>query len=130
MPIFFETQQFWWKASHEHLSAQNPSMNDSQSGNAVPPTSFHCLPPGNSSSLVPPPRLPIGNSNMTSMYCDGAYGPVLLQTAQTCVFKVGFPKTTLKVRVLFDSRNQRSYIRNSVRELLNLDSMIITKLVM
>ena len=105
-------------------SAQNPSMNDSQSGNAVPPTSSHRLPPGNSSSLVPPPRLPIGNVNTTSMYCDSAYSPVLLQTARTRVFKVGFPKTTLEVRMIFDSGSQRSYITNStsVRELLNLDS--------
>ena len=102
-------------------SAQNPTTNVPPPTNAASPASSHHLPPSNNQS-VPQPRVPVGNSDTTSMYCDSTQVPVLLQTAQAHIFKVSSPKAMLEVRVIFDSGSQRSYITNSVRKLLNLDS--------
>ena len=55
------------------------------------------------------------------MYCGSTKVPVLLQTARAHIFKIGFPKATREVRVIFDSGSQRSYITDNVRKLLNLD---------
>ena len=58
----------------------------------------------------------------TALQCTNAKVPVLLQTARARVFKVGSPKATREVRIIFDSGSQRSYITSNVKKLLNLDS--------
>ena len=68
-------------------------------------------------------QTPVNNSsNTTSMYCGSTKVPVLLQTARAHVFKIGFPKATREVRIIFDSGSQRSYVTDNVRKLLNLES--------
>lgn len=56
----------------------------------------------------------------TTMYCVDAGTPVLLQTAQASVYKIDNPGKSRRVRIIFDSGSQRSYITDRVKNQLLL----------
>ena len=56
----------------------------------------------------------------TSLQCLNAKVPVLLQTAQSCTFNPDNPGVSMRVRILFDSGSQRSYVTENLKWLLSL----------
>ena len=64
---------------------------------------------GTSNQPSTPPK-PVSPVPSVAVHYVGAKVPVLLQIARTRVHKLGNPRSTVAVRVLFDSGSQRSYV--------------------
>ena len=91
------------------LSIQDLTTHDN------PPTSQTAPTPSNSVSASSSP------ASSSSLYYGNLKTPaLLLQTAQTKVFKPDYLEGARNVRLIFDSRSQRSYVTNKLKGLLSL----------
>ena len=96
---------------HVSLCEESQARQSSEGKNSVPQTS----------STAPPQTREAGTGNTaTTNFHVSSYDSILLQTAQAIV-QSPQSNANMRIRVIFDSRSQRSYITQHVKEQLNLN---------
>ena len=96
---------------HVSLCEESQARQSSEGKNSVPQTS----------STAPPQTREAGTGNTaTTNFHVSSYDSILLQTAQAIV-QSPQSNANMRIRVIFDSGSQRSYITQHVKEQLNLN---------
>lgn len=128
------------RCHHTSICIGNVSSHANQPTNNQPAPANSNIPTGSftprtNQTTATPPSTPQASTSAaphtptttTGLYCVNVNTPVLLQTAQAYIYKLGDPNCGMVIRLILDGGSQRSYVTQRVKDALELQQNIQRK---